>query len=208
MGKGDQRVLNWLGIYYLNQKMYEEARIAFVDAFNLDPDKDPDGMLRSVEILLVYGSPAEAETMLNQVRGAASAKMTDDERLRMLRVTAQIQLASGKEAEAIKTLEEVLRKDPTDGRSMLILGNYYAKQSREDVEHAADHTARALMNFELASNRPEVKREAFIEWARLLVDRREYTKAIGLLRKAQDLEFKENVENFIDQLEQLVRNRI
>jgi tetratricopeptide (TPR) repeat protein len=208
MGKADVRVLNWLGVYYLNQKMYAEARKAFVEAFNADPKKDPDGMLHSIETLVVYGSPKEAETMLDQVRQESAGKMTDEQNLRLLRLTAQIQLATGKEADAVKTLEAVLKQDPTDGQSMLILGNYQAGEATKDPEHAADHIARAEMEFELATHRPDVKREALIAWARLLVDHSEYSRAIPLLRQAQEIKSTENVARYLDQLEQIVKNQL
>ncbi len=217
MGKADTQVLNWLGTFYINERMFDQARSAFVEAFKADTAKDPDGLLRSAEALLVYGSPTDAEALLNSVKTEAAAKMDEDQKLRTLRLTAQIQLNSGREAEAIKTLEQVLQKDPTDGKSMLLLGNYHARlagvpagqdPAAASRQLANEHAAKAILHYELASNRPEadIKRSALISWAQLLVNRGDYSKALPLLRKAQEVEFKDNVAGYLAQLEQLVRN--
>lgn len=221
MGKADSQVLNWLGTYYINERMFEQARTAFVEAFKADSKKDPEGLLRSADALLVYGSPAEAETLLNSVKSEAAAVMTEQQKLQTLRLTAQIQLNSGRDAEAVKTLEQVLKGDPTDGKSILLLANYHARHAGgnkepvgdQETARANEHLAKALFYLELAANRAdpdgkqkEIKQNALIAWAQLLVNRGEYAKALPLLRQSQQLEAKENVARYLTQLEQLVRN--
>ena len=54
--------------------------------------------------------------------------------MKILQLEARVQLANGEEAKAIKTLEQIVDKDPLDGESLLLLADYYGRN--DNVEKA------------------------------------------------------------------------
>jgi Flp pilus assembly protein TadD len=95
-------------------------------------------------------------------------------------------------------LEEIVELDPLDGEALMLLGQHYT--DGQDLEQAEFY-------YERAQNIEEYEVGASIRLAQLLVLREKYTEAVPLLRRAQELEPREDVAGYLEQVEKLSRAR-
>ncbi|HAV61630.1 MAG TPA: hypothetical protein DCY13_04605, partial [Verrucomicrobiales bacterium] len=204
MGKANAQVLNLLGDIYVNMNLVELAKTAYLEAFAREPEQELDRPLRSVEILANLGSHADAENLLGEIRTKAGSRLDDKQKLRALRLTARIQLATGRGGEAVKTLEQIVASEPMDGEALLMLADHYTRLQSEDGDKRRDEVARAALYFDRAEKIRAYEVRALIQHAQMLVGEKEYSKALPKLRRAQDLEFREPVARYLQQVEQIV----
>ena len=111
-------------------------------------------------------------------------------------VQARVQLANGEEAKAIKTLEQIIDRDPLDGEALLLLADYYGRN--DDVE-------KAELFFQRAEQQDDFEVRAKISHAQLLVHRSQYAKALPLLKSAQAKRPRDSVQRYLDQVVKLAR---
>ncbi len=136
------------------------------------------GLDRSLGVIAVAMSRSEWE-LAKQVIDRA----TPDEGevpMALTRLTARWQIESEEAPEeGAERLKELLEKDPTDGASLLILGNY--EVSRRNIDAGEILLERATAD-ELTAL------EAWIELARLRVSQERYAKALEAVDSALDRE--------------------
>lgn len=114
----------------------------------------------------------------------------------MLRVRISISERSSKEE--IKLLEEIVELDPLDGEALILLGRYCRRS--KDFEKAEFY-------FERAESLEKYEAEARLRHAQLLVEQGKYTEALPLLRRAQDLKPREEVQKYLEQVERISKSR-
>ncbi len=205
MGKATPPVLNILGDIYSNLGLLELAFGAYTEAFDLEPTQDLNRPLRSVEILTGHGRHQDAETLLARIREKAGNSLNAAQQIESLRLTSRIQLATDRAAEAIKTLEQIVAREPMDGESLLLLGDGYARLRGDDAQQRRAHVAKAALCYERAGKLARHTHRALIQHAQLLVAEREYAKALPLLRRAQKIEPRDSVSRYLEQVEQIVK---
>ena len=83
-----------------------------------------------------------------------------------------------------------------DGEALLLAGDYYAKN--EQIE-------KADFRFDTASKLTGFEAEAFVKRAQLLVRNKKFTQAVEFLQKAQRAKPRDNVQRYLEKIEQLVR---
>ena len=98
-------------------------------------------------------------------------------------------------AGAMNMLSQVVAKDPLNGSALLTLGRYYLQQA--DLIKSLDY-------YERAANIKEVKVEALLGSARVLVKQGKYTLAIYKLKEAQSIKDQFFVAEYINTLENFV----
>ncbi|HEY6008825.1 MAG TPA: hypothetical protein VIU40_10925, partial [Geobacteraceae bacterium] len=104
--------------------------------------------------------------------------------------------STGAGAKAIETLELIVSKDPLDGEALLLAGDYYAKNGQKEKAELRYQTAASLQGFEA---------DAFLKHAQLLVQSQKYSQAVELLKKAQKAKSRDNVQRYLEKVEQLAR---
>lgn len=205
MGKATPPMLNILGDIYSNLGLLELAFGAYQEAFYKEPAQDLTRPLRSVEILTGYGRHQDAETLLARIREKAGGRLNAAQQLDSLRLASRIQLATDRATEAIKTLEQIVAREPMDGESLLLLGDGYARLRGDNAEQRRAHVARAALCYERAEKIAQYTHRALIQHAQLLVAEREYAKALPLLRRAEQLDPRDTVGRYLEQIEQIVK---
>jgi Flp pilus assembly protein TadD len=105
-------------------------------------------------------------------------------------------MASGAGEKAIQTLEEIVKKDPLDGEALLLAGDYYSKSGQKELAELRFQTAASIQGFEA---------DAFVKHAQLLVQAQKYAQAADLLKKAQKVKPRDNVQRYLEKVEQLAR---
>jgi len=195
MNKAPADSLLLLGDIYINRQMLDLAFDAYMASVIKDPEQKLDSPIRAVRSLINYGAHNEAADLIVKIKRLYRGRSTEDEDLTLLTMQSLIAIARGEGEKAKATLEEIIKRDPGHGRAMLILGNFYGRE---------DNIERALELFDQASELDDFKAEALVMHAQLLARVKEYVEAAELLREAQEIEFKENVADFLKQVEHII----
>lgn len=198
MGELETNQMSRLAAVYVNNQLYDLAAERYLEAFEANPTEGLEGVLKAAEVLLGRGAGEQAEQLLNQVRNSDAAELTDSDQQQILKLEAQMLMERGEEQEAVGILEKLVDLNPQDGDSLLKLGKYY--QDIGEPEQAGFY-------FERAQNLEGYKADANVRLAQLKVELKEYDDALRLLRAAQEINPRDQVDRFIEQIERFSRNR-
>lgn len=194
LGKATAQQLSILGDIYMMQEDKDLALGAYLEAIEKEEVPNIERALRAVEIMTSRGAWEEADQIARKIRTTRAGSQTDSDELRLLKVEAKIAFGRGRSEEAIRILERVLEKDPLDGEALLLAGDYYAK---------AGDKQRAEFRYAAASKLPAYEADALVKQAQLLIQSQRYAQAIELLRKAQKLKPRDNVQRYLEKVEQV-----
>ena len=86
-------------------------------------------------------------------------------------------------------LEEVTQRNPLDAEAPDTAGDYYAKNGQPEKAQFRYETAGKISGFEA---------DALVKQAQLLVSNRKYDGALELLRKAQKVRSRDNVQRYLE----------
>ena len=150
--------------------------------------------IRAADILISVGEFERGNSLLAQIRSIYKDKFNEADRLKILQLESRVQLANGEEAKAIKTLEQIIDKDPLDGESLLLLADYYGRNAAVEKAELFYQRAEQLDDFEV---------RAKILHAQFLVRRSQYEKAVPLLKSAQAKRPRDSVQRYLDQVVKL-----
>jgi tetratricopeptide (TPR) repeat protein len=196
IGKASAPNLFLLGDLYMTQEARELALAAYLEAVDKDGGQNLAKALRPAQILVSRGAWIEANSLFAKIRGKTPGLSGPDE-LKLLKLESKVAMSTGEGAKAIATLEQVIGKDPLDGEALLMAGDYYAKNGAPE---------KAEFRFETAAKMAGFEPDALLKHAQLLVQNRNYPRAVELLRKAQKLKPRENVQRYLEKVEQFARN--
>ena len=198
MGKLPPASLNTLADIYVNEGLLSVAAEAYLRAFEKDESGAVEGPLRAAEILLAKEGYEAARGLLEKVRQARGDSLAKLDEVKVLKLEAKIGMAEGAEEEAAKTLRTVVEKEPLDGESLILLGQFHQRQG--ELEKAANL-------FETAIGIKEFEMDASVRLAQLKVGQGKYEEAIPLLKRAQDIQPRESVGRFLEDLERFMKTR-
>ena len=88
--------------------------------------------------------------------------------------------------------------DPLDGEALILLGRRSSRT--EDFE-------KAIFYFERAAAIEKYEADAKIQHAQLLVQQGKYNEALPLLRRAQQISHRQNVQEYLEQVERFAKSR-
>jgi tetratricopeptide (TPR) repeat protein len=108
-------------------------------------------------------------------------------------------MASGEGSDATAAvLEEIIQIDPLDGEALMLLGQHYSKQGEPD---------RALLYFERAASLDAYEANAKVRQAQVLVSMGRYADAVPLLRRAQEIKPRDDINRYLEQVERIAKSR-
>lgn len=194
LGRAAPAQLSLLGDLYLAEAVPDLALSAYLEAARLDGGTNLTRALRAADLLAGRGAWAEAQTLLDRVRELAAGDLPREEELKRLRLEARVALGRGEGARAIQTLERLLEVNPLDGEALLLAGDYYRQAGDPD---------RAALRYDAAAKVAGFEATALVKLAQLHVEARRYTQAVELLRRAQKLQPRDNVQRYLEQVEQV-----
>lgn len=196
LGKATPQSLYLLGDLYMAQDTRDLALAAYLEAMHKDGGQNPAKALRPAQILASRGAWDEARQLFTKIRAANATLATSDE-LKLLKLESKVAMATGAGEKAIATLEQIIQKDPLDAEALILAGDYYAKNEQKEKAEFRYQTAAGISGFEA---------DAFVKHAQLLVQSQKYAQAAELLKKAQKAKPRDNVQRYLDKVEQLARN--
>lgn len=190
MGRANPRSLQLLGDIYMNEGVTTLALDAYRDAFD-SGELTAAQAVRMVEALVNRSEYDDALSLLERV--PESVDLTPEEDLRVLNLNARILLAQGERADAAEILEQVVSRDPMNGRALLLLSDYHMEE--DDLDEA-------LLYAENASKVEDTRVDGLLRMARIHVARRNYGDAVRELRRAHDLRPATYIADYLSRVEQ------
>ena len=195
LGKATPQSLFLLGDLYMTQEIQELALNAYLEAIEKDGGQNPSRALRAAQVLVNRGAYDHARKIFGKIREGGAALPEGDE-LKLLKLESKVAMLSGEGAKAIETLEQIIQKNPLDGEALLLAGDYYSKN---------DQREKAEFRYQTAASIEGSEADAYVKHAQLLVQSQKYPQAIDLLRKAQKIRPRDNVQRYLEKMEQLAR---
>lgn len=195
LGKASPQSLNLLGDLYMAQESRDLALGAYLEAMDKDNGQNPAKALRPAQILVGRGAFAEARQLFAKMR-ATTTPLTGADELKLLKLESKVALSTGGGEKAIESLEQIIQKDPLDAEALMLAGDFYAKNNQREKAEFRYQTAAGISGFEA---------DAFVKHAQLLVQSQKYTQAAELLKKAQKVKPRDNVQRYLEKVDQLAR---
>jgi len=198
MGKATVRSQQTLGDIYVNEGLWELATRAYGLALDLDPQQPSSGPMRWVEILAQRGALQQAGALLARVTETYEGRLDEAERVKLLKLQARLSVAGDGESDSVGILEEIVALDPLDGEALILLGQHYA---------GSDDEERAIFYYERAASLDGYEADAKTRQAQLLVGQARYAEAVPLLKRAQEINPRDDVARYLEQVERIARTR-
>ena len=146
-------------------------------------------------ILIDRGSYEDCFRYLKKIENIFSTSFNHEEEKAVLLLKSQVLLATGKSDESRRILRSIVEKDPLEGKALILLADLAWKEK--------DYSTASLF-FERAGKIENWEVESLIQHGRMLVELRDYEKAVKLLERAQLLKPQERVERFLKSIRNLL----
>ncbi len=198
LGQSTVDSLNMLGDIYVNQELYGTAVDAYVRALQKNPHHNPDRAMRAAKVLTARGALTQTKTLIENIETLQGNYLGTQDKKDLLKLKARIAVAEGAGDDEVKTLEEIVGLDPLDGDALILLGQYC---------HRTGDDEKAIFYYERAESLENFEADAKIRHAQLLVSQGHYSDALPLLRRAQDLKPREEVQKYLEQVERVAKTR-
>jgi len=198
LGKTTVDSLNMLGDIYVNEGLYDIAVTCYERAMLKTPRGAAERPIRAAKVLVGRGASADAEGLISQIERIYGAELKEAERKDLLKMKARMAVARGAGEDEARILEEIVAIDPLDGEALILLGQYHGR---------AGDSAKAIFLYERAAKLEKFEADAKVRHAQLLVGQGKYADALPLLRSAQQVKPRENIQQYMEQVERVARSR-
>lgn len=199
MGKSTGPGLNTLGDIYINSELYEMAAAVYIKAMDKDPKYDPARAIRSAKVLIARGAFNETRKVIEKIEARFADQLDTESQKDVLKLRARLAVADGSDDnEEVRVLEQIVELDPLDGEALILLGQHSSRTGNNE---------KAIFYFERASGIEKFEPDALVRHAQLLVKTGKYDEALKLLRRAQKLKPRDNIQEYLEQVEKVAKSR-
>ncbi len=198
MGQATLASQTMLADIYINEGLYGQAVDVYLRAMALDPKVKPDRAVRAAKVLTTRGALDDTRRLLDYVDKNHGEQFSTDERKDILKLRARLAVAQGAGDEEARLLKEIVELDPLDGEALILLGQYQMRAGDRD---------QAIFYFERAAAMEKFEADAKVRHAQMLVREGKYDQALPLLRRAQQVNPRENIQTYLEQIERVARGR-
>lgn len=190
--------LNMLGDIYVNESLFEMAVNAYIRAMEKNPDRNAERAIRASKVLVTRGALEETKVLIKRIKEMHGAHLGQVDKKDLLKLQARIAVAEGQGEDEVKILEEIVAFDPLDGEALILLGQHAAR---------ANDPEKAVFYYERAESLEKYEADAKVRHAQLLVGQGKYNDALPMLRRAQELNPRDDIQKYLDQVERVAKNR-
>lgn len=198
LGASTPDSLNMLGDIYVNEGLFEMAVDSYIRAMEKDPGRGADRALRASRVLVTRGALAETRRLVERIGRIHGERLGAAERKDLLKLRARMAVAEGAGEEEVRVLEEIIALDPLDGEALILLGQHAAR---------ANDPEQAVFYYERAQSLEAFEADAKIRHAQLLVGQGKYSESLPLLRRAQEIKPRDDIQKYLEQVERIARSR-
>ncbi len=196
LGKSSPESLYVLGDIYINEELYEMAVDAYIRAMDKAPDGSPARPLRSAKALAARGVFSQTRQIVEHIEKVYGEKLDTESKKELLKIQARLAVASGSGDEEVQVLEQIVTIDPLDGEALILLGQHAAR---------TDNIEKAVFYYERAAGLEKFEADAKVRHAQLLVGKGRYAEAIPLLKRAQTVNPRDNIQKYLEQVERVAK---
>jgi tetratricopeptide (TPR) repeat protein len=193
IGKANAKNLMALGDIYMMMDAGDLALSAYLEGVEKEETGQRSGSLRAAGILVNRSAWSEAQTLLHRVESVRQGDMDEETRAQLRALKARVALGQRQSERAAEILQSMVAADPLHGEALLMLGDLHAGE---------DQFAEAENRYKLAMEIEGFEAEAMVKLAQLYVRRQKYQLAVEQLRKAQSIRPKENIQEYLEKVEE------
>lgn len=186
--------LNNLGDIYLTQELFDLAVGAYARALERDASADPARAVRAAQVFSSRGALEATSDLIDEIGRLRGDSLDEESRKTLLKLEARIAVANGASDEEVRVLEEIVALDPLDGEALILLGQNSNRNG--DPE-------RAILYYERAAGIDGFEADAKVRHAQVLVGTGKYAEALPLLRRAQEIQPRDNIQEYLEQVERV-----
>jgi tetratricopeptide (TPR) repeat protein len=194
LGESTPATLNMLGDIYINEGLFDMAVRAYVRAMAQADEPSPARPVRAARVLAARSAFEQTGKLIHHIEKRFGDGLDEQTRKDLLKLQARIAVAEGAGDEEARVLKQIVDLDPLDGEALILLGQYYRRQGEPE---------RAAEKFRAAANIVGHEADAKLRHAQLLVSQGKYEEALPLLRGAQQAEYREDVQQYLKQVERV-----
>ncbi len=196
LGHANAGSLNSVADIYAREGLFDLAARSFMRALAHDPKVSEARALRGAQYLMGQGAYEWAEEVVGAMESYEEQHFSKKTRKDMLRLRAALAVELGDPNAEIAVLEKSLDLDPTDGRTLIQIGEYKHRQG--DLESA-------IFYFERASKLEGFEGEAFIAHGQALVREGRYADAVPILKQGQKLKPSDRLSTYLETVQRLAK---
>lgn len=185
LGKSTVNSLNTLGDIHINEEIFDLAVNAYIRAMDINPANKPDRAIRAAKVLTARGAHPQTRQLIEHIETVYGDRLATEERKEFLRLRARMAVASGASDEEARVLEQIVQLDPLDGEALILLGQHLSRSGE---------TEKAIFYYERAASPEQFEADANVRHAQLLVKNGKYEEALPLLRRAQQIKPRDNIQ--------------
>ena len=198
LGQSTFDSLAMLGDIYVNEDLVDLAAGAYLRSMAKDTKGNPDRAVRAAKALVARNAQGEGKKVLDGIEVTYAGKLSDTVRKDLLKLRARQAVATGAGEEEAKILEQIVGIDPLDGEALILLGLYHDRKGDKE---------KAVLQFERAAGIAAFEADAKVRHAQMLVGQGKYAEALPLLKRAQQVKPRDNIQQFLDQVERIAQNK-
>ncbi len=204
-GMADANDLNQLGKIYINLDQPQLALFAYLAAIDAQKVFNPKTALESATILVEYGFPEKASTLVQKIRSTGVDQLTEAHEVQVYLVELKVAKASGKTETVGKILETLLSIDSANGEILLEKGDYHVllAENADTDDERIKQQGLASSQYKLAARDPQHSYQANISLARQSIGNRDYITGLAFLEKAYELKSSENLKSYVKQIKRV-----
>lgn len=191
--------MNILGDIYVNEELYDLAADSYAGAIAEAGAGGVARGLRAAKALAARGALDQTRRLVALIDGEYGASVSDEMKSDILKLRAR--LISSEEAggdEEARILEEIVALNPLDGEALILLGRHAQRTGESE---------KAAFYYERAAGIDAFAADAKVRHAQLLVSGGKYAEAVPLLKSAQQINHRDNVQKYLEQVERLSRGQ-
>ncbi|MGK0156776.1 MAG: tetratricopeptide (TPR) repeat protein [Neolewinella sp.] len=184
--------LSLLGNIYFNDGALDLAVDAYLRAIAIGKDRDHRPVLAVANRLAGLSAYAESKRLVEGLEATYGARMEMAARTSLRKLQARLAMAAGATDEQVALLQKIVVDDPLDGDALMQLGRHFRQVGEIDT---------AILRYEQAAQNEKFGAEARVLHAQLLIAESRFAEALPLLRQAQGIKRREDVQKLLDYVE-------
>jgi tetratricopeptide (TPR) repeat protein len=210
MGKATAKEYSTLGDIYMAQMMYPLASRSYIaGASSKGAPTTPDALLKNAETFAQRSAYSEAKEILASVE-TVYPELETPQKVKILKVRSRIAMAEEAPDSAVALLNEIVEVDPMDGEALMLLADHFIKKGADgDMVQAIFYLERAVKIPASEANASVRLAQAKIAKSASETDKGKrleaMASAIELLKRAQELNKRDSVGNYLADLEKTVQ---
>ncbi len=198
LGQSTAESLMMLGDIYVNEELFRVAVDSYMRAMEKDPLRTVERAMRAARVMTAQSAYGETKRLVEYIESTYGEELDVVMRKDILKLRARLAVAEGAGEEEARILEQIVELDPLDGEALILLGQHAGRHGDEE---------KAVFYYERAAHIEKFEADAKIRHAQLLVKQGKYAEALPLLRRAQQVKPRDDVQKYLEQVEHVAKGR-